>query len=194
MKVHKGYNKIAVYFGVLGVGVIWAGLWVATLRVHLDIYGVRPLSSLGVNKASAGLFTASLVVSAMLFIGFGWFLYRKIQLNKAFIIVYTISHFGEIVTGVVRYGGKQKIIHTVAAFGWALTIPLAMYFFQKSLKLCFLSRSIKYFWWAQLAATILGIGAFTEIRRALPLCQLLIALPFHAWIIYTTVSIIQSKK
>lgn len=194
MKFKKKISNSAIYCGVLGVAVLWAGLSLSVVRTQLDIFGVQPLSSLGVNKASEGLFSTSLVLSAMLFICYGWFLYSKFSPWKAFIIVFIISHIGELVTGLVQYGGRQKIVHTVAAFGWALTIPVAMYFFQKSLKHNLLLRPAKYFLWAQMVATIIGIAAFIALGKALPLCQLFIALPFHAWVIYTTVFIVRYKN
>ncbi len=185
--------KLPLLSGVLGVLLLWVGVSIGAYRSGLSLTDSRPLSYIGVSTESALLFNAALLVSAVLFSVYGIFLYKWFKLSRFFLTIFLIGQFSQVVAAIIPYGGTYKIIHTYAAFTLAGCIPLYILLFVLSKNLKSFKRTAKTLFIAEVVCFIIGIGTFVFIKKVSPLAEILPALPFHAWIVLSTIYIYKRR-
>lgn len=172
------------YSGVGAVVVLWSATLISMFRAELNLFGWQPLSQLGVEPASAGIFSNGLVVGALLLISFSLWLKHYYRVSRSFVIIFIAGQLLQIIATLVPYGGESKIIHTTAAFGLACSLPLLMWRFAVTLPAGRLRQTAKQLFYVEGLAFVIGIGAFVLVGKAAPLSQALPAVVFHLWIIF----------
>jgi hypothetical protein len=168
-----GWASLVRYSGPAGVLVLWLGTIINVHKTNLNLLGSQPLSSMGVDPRATGLFLSTLVLSAVLFSMFAIGLYKDPSVPKSFVSAMLLGHLGEALTGIIPLSGSTDGLHRFVAYLWAFSLPVSMYLYKRSPRLARI----------ELLATIGGIGSFILIGRALPVCQIVVALPFHYWVI-----------
>jgi hypothetical membrane protein len=187
-------NKYQKYSGILGVLIIWLGIGAAMFIARLGLFSNLPISSLGVNPKTSVLFSLSLLTSAALFIKFAFYVRQKFKVKNRFLTYFMIGQFGQIIVALVPYGNnsRYKLIHTIAAFTLAFSLPFLIgqfYFSQSNSKFKSLYKSLLIL---EVGLFVVGIGAFVFAKGVAPLGEILPTMGFHLWII--TVSVIGLKN
>lgn len=181
---NKSYLR---YSGLAGVIILWTAITVGMVRVPLSLFDMRPLSYLGVNMRTAGLFSIALILSAILFAMFGFYLRAQYRMKSNFLTALLVGLIGQIIVAIVPYGGAGKVIHTAAALGvLAPSLPILTYLFAKDFPKGRDQRLAYRMFDLELICFVLGIGWLVIVRTAAPLSQILPALAYHAWIITFT--------
>ena len=181
-------NGLLKYCGVFGVLTLWSVTLFGMLSSGLGLLDTRPISYLGVAPDSATFFNGGLFTSAVLFLLFGLYLYRKFQPSRIFIALFVVGQIAQIIAAIFVYEGTFKLVHTVAAFTLAGAIPFHMKYFALSLQQGDIRQKALWLFKAENWFFIVGIGAFVFATGISPLAEILPALPFHAWIFYLTFS------
>ncbi len=164
-------------------------------RADLGFIDTRPISYLGVDPSTSTLFSASLLVSAMLFICFALYAQRMFRVQKRFLWYFIIGQIGQIITALVPYNGSNKIIHTVAGFTLAFSLPLLIQQFVASQKNSHYRELYKGLLWFEFITFGSGISLFIFTSSLAPLGEILAAIGFHLWIIAVTfVAILEAKE
>lgn len=173
------------YTGTVAVVVLWAGTIIGMRLGGLSLFDHRPISYLGVNPGSDVLFSATLIGSALLFGIFGLYVSSRLDLPKRFLAAYMIGQFAQIVAAVVPYGGSHKLQHTYAAFILAFSIPTYLYFFAQARLPKDFKAMANIIYKAEFICFVVGIGSFVFIKKVAPVTEILPALPFHTWAMWT---------
>lgn len=189
-------RKLQQYSGVIGVLILWTGISVAMHRTGLGLIDPRPISHLGINPASAGLFTGSLLVSAFLFVNFGYYVKCAFHVSNKFLAYLLIGQAGQAIVAIAPYGEERgyRLIHTIAAFTLAFSLPLLIRQFAVSQK-----NSPHYHLYVRLLRIeqlmfVLGMGLFIFTKGIAPLGQALPTAGYHLWIIVITYLSIRADK
>ena len=174
--------------GVAGVIVLWAATILGMRRAQLGLYDTRPISHLGIEPASAVLFSTGLLMSSMLFVLFAFYVRRAFHTGNRFLGYFLVGQTGQILVATVPYGAnsRHKLIHTFAAFTLAVSLPFLIHRFARSQP----SGGYRYlfngFVVAELLLFVAGIGIFTLTSGIAPVGQVMPAAGFHLWIITLT--------
>jgi hypothetical membrane protein len=188
--------KLELLSGIVGVAVLWTCIAIGMHKAHLGFLDKRPISFLGTNPGTQLLFSGSLLVSAIFFISFGYFVKRRYKIKNRFITYLVVGQLGQITAAIFPYGQHMLAghIHTTAAFVLAFSLPLLIGEFAKSQ---LTSRShrlyIKLLHFEQVMFVI-GISLFVFTRGLAPLGEVLPTLGFHLWIIVLTYVIFRSAR
>ncbi len=133
------------------------------------------------NSLSAGIFPLKLGI------GSG---------SNRFMLYFLIGQAGQVIAAITPYGNKSnfKLIHTVAAFTLAFSLPLLIRQFA-------ISQSGKRHHKLYLSllrleqlAFLIGIGLFVFTKGIAPLGEALPAIGFHIWIIVVTYTALVTKS
>lgn len=167
----KKSDELRRYSGVMGVTVLWLTVSSAMHRAGLGLVDSRPISYLGVNSKSSVLFSSGLLVSATLFIIFAFYLHNKFNAGRKFLVYFLIGQAGQIVAAVTPYGKDSplKVMHTVAAFILAFSLPLLLRQFAISQKGTSHYRVYRMLLGFELITFIIGIGLFIFTTGIAPL-------------------------
>lgn len=166
----------------------------AILHSGFDLTGSRPLSFLGVDPASKWLFSGGLLLSAVLFIAFAFYVRRRFNVHNRFLLYFLIGQAGQIIAAIFPYGQQNnyRTVHTIAAFTLAFSLPFLIREFTRSQRgrpHHPLYRKLLYF---ELATFIIGLSIFTLTNSIAPIGQALPALGFHVWIIVSSLIAVPS--
>jgi hypothetical membrane protein len=185
------YHK---YLGILGVGIIWLGVAAAMYIGKLGLFSTLPISSLGVNPRTSILFSISLLLSSVFFIKFAYYVSREFNVKNKFLLYFLIGQIGQIIVAIAPYGNhsRYKLVHTVAAFVLAFSLPFLIQQFYYSQAKSSHKSLYKNLLVLEILLFIIGIGAFVFTKGIAPLGEILPTLGFHIWII--VVSIISFRK
>ncbi len=187
MKSQK-LNTLQRYSGVAGVMVLWTGVSLAMLVTGLGLIDSRPISYLGIDPLSKMLFASSLLISAFLFINFGFYVKRTFKVINRFMTYFLIGQFCQVVVALVPYRmGYSRSIHTVAAFALAITLPLLIRAFARSQASSPHRRLYVRLLRFEQITFVIGMGLFIFTKGIAPLGEALPAAGFHVWIIAVTI-------
>ena len=191
--LHK-LQKFQQLVGILGVLILWSGIATAMFIGHLRLFDTLPISSLGVNPKTAYLFSLSLLISAALFINFAYYVRRTFIINNSFLIFFLIGQIGQAIVAIAPYGNhsQYRLLHTIAAFTLAFSLPLLMQQFYYSQKDNTHSHLFKQLLFLEIVLFVVGIGTFIFTQGLAPLGEILPTLGFHLWIVI--ISIIALKN
>jgi hypothetical protein len=172
--------------GVAGVVTIWTALLAGTVLAGFDLLGRRPLSYLGTLPRSAGLFTAGLALSAVLFVAFHGYVRRVYPVSSGFSTAMLVGMAGQVVAAFVPIGGDPAAhrIHTTSALVLAASLPLFMWRFAAAQPPGRWRRSAFVFVWAEVAACAAGL--VLSAAGLAPVAEIVPAAAFHAWIMAVT--------
>jgi hypothetical membrane protein len=186
--IKKVVRRLKQYSGVVGVLVLWTGIATAMHRTGLGLIDRRPISHLGVDPASAMLFSGSLLISAFLFINFAYYIKRTFGVTNRFMTYFLIGQAGQIIAAITPYGegSPYKLAHTIAAFTLAFSLPLLIQQFAASqTSSAYHNLYVRLLRFEQLTFVI-GIGLFVFTEGIAPLGEALPTIGFHTWIIVVT--------
>lgn len=179
--------RIFSYGGIATVFILWFSIGLGMIRANLSFFDSRPLSYLGTDPNSNWLFSWGLILAAVATICFGYYLTIKYKAGRLFLAVLIFSQICQIITAIIPFSRTNStgIIHTIAAFLFAITTVVFMYLFAKRQKGKLRQFSMVF---ASLEAVmfVIGIGGFILTTDAAPFFQSLVAITFHAWLIYLT--------
>ncbi len=172
--------------GLAAVAVVWATLLVATVLTGFDLLGERPLSHLGTQAPSAGLFTFGLAVSALLLLGFHNYVRRRFAVSAGFSPAMLAGLAGQLVAAFVPIGGEPGLhrVHTISALALGVSLPLLMWRFAAGQRPGPWRRVSYGFFWAEVAACVVGL--YLSARRVAPVAEIVPGAVFHTWIITVT--------
>lgn len=181
-------NSALRYSGLIGVVILWLGISLAMFRTGLGFIDNRPISYLGVDPASSMLFSVSLLASAFLFFGFGFYVRQAFGVKNRFLPYLIIGQMGQIIAAIAPYGmqSQYKRIHTVAAFTLAFSLPFLIRAFARSQNKSRYRNIYSGLLRLEEIAFIVGIGLFVFTKGIAPLGEALPAIGFHVWIIVVT--------
>ncbi len=178
------------FSGVAGVAILWSATVLAMRRGHVGLVDSRPLSYLGVNPSTAQLFSVGLLASSALFICFAFYVMHAYRTNNRFLVYFLIGQVGQIIAAVTPYGQKSgyRLIHTLAAYTLAFSLPFLIREFARSQKSGHYHRLYRQLTILEIIAFVIGIGIFTTTHGIAPLGEALPAIGFHVWIIAVTLT------
>jgi hypothetical protein len=158
-------------------------------RAGLGLVDERPISYLGVAPETSVLFSLTLLTSATLFLMFGYFVKRVLQGSRKFWAFLIIGQIGQLIAAVVPYGdnSQYRLIHTLAAYTLAFSLPLHMWEFTRSQERKPHHQLYTRLFYLELVLFIIGIGIFSFTEGIAPLGEAMPTLGFHAWIIALTI-------
>lgn len=181
-------KELQIFSGALGVVVLWVGVSSAMYKAMLGLIDPRPLSFLGIYPSTSVLFSSSLLISSFLFVNFAFYIKRAFAVNNRFIIYFLIGQVGQVITAVTPFGkdSPYKLVHTIAAFTLAISLPLLIRQFALSQKGT--DRHILYVGLLRFEQLtfVVGIGLFVLTTGIAPLGEALPAIGFHIWILALT--------
>ncbi len=175
------------FTGVAAVATLWTSLLVATARGGFDLLGAEPLSYLGSDAGTAGLFSVGLLVSALLLAGFHWFVRDRFLVAPGFSAAMLTGLAGQLVAAVVPIGGDSVVhrVHTISALVLGISLPLLMWRFAAGQPQGRWRRISYALFWVEAAACVVGL--YLSARMVAPVAEILPASAFHAWIIIVTI-------
>ncbi len=184
------------YTGIATVLILWFSVLTAMQRADLSLFGMKPLSSLGTMPISAAFFSIGLILASVTFVLFGHYLKQKYIISRSFLYILYLGQLGQVMSALIPFGGKQpaRLIHTVAAFTLAFTIPILLWLFASSQKKGMLRKRAYMLLWLEIAAFVIGIGTFAFVQKGAPFGQILSALAFHVWILFISYDSLKTKK
>jgi hypothetical protein len=172
--------------GVAAVAVLWTLLPVALWRTGFPVLGERPLSWMVEDPASARLFRVALVVSALLFIVFHGHVRARFPVDRWFSVAMLGGMVGQLMAAAVPIDGGPLAhqVHTVAALGLGLSLPVLMWRFAASQPAGRWRRVA----WALFAieAAACVVGVLLSRRSVAPLAEVVPAVGFHLWVLTLT--------
>jgi len=182
------YYKFLRFSGVAGIFVLWTFTVTGMVRANLGLVDTRPLSYLGVDPSSASLFSSGLIISALLFIAFGVHVRKYFNVRSRFLTFLLIGQAGQLIAAIAPYGEQSqfKLLHTVAAFVLAFSLPVLIRSFAYSQTH---TSQFKLYLWLyrfELLTFVIGIGLFIFTSGIAPIGEALPAIGFHVWIIALT--------
>ncbi len=180
--------KTFSYSGLLGVGVLWTTTLVAMSRANLSLLGSRPFSYLGIDPVSSRIFSSGLIVSALLFCTFGFYIRHAFNVKGNFLTFLLIGQAGQITAALAPYGTQSqlRLLHTIAAFTLAFSLPLLIRAFAYSQKESTKFKRYRWLYRLELLTFVVGMGLFIFTTGIAPLGQALPAIGYHVWIIVLT--------
>ncbi len=164
-------------------------------RAGLGLVDSRPISYLGVDPLTSQLFSFSLLLSAFLFIHFAFYVRHTYKLKNRFLLYFLIGQAGQIIAAVTPFGkaSNYKLVHTIAAFTLAFSLPLLINAFAYAQKNSSHFVLYKRLLRLEQLTFIVGIGLFTFTEGVAPLGEALPAIGFHVWIIAITIVSLKTK-
>lgn len=190
-------NTMQRYSGLLGIVILWTSILIAMSRTGLMLVDDRPISYLGIDPLSSGLFSFGLLASALLFLSFGLYVKRVFAVkNNKFLIYIIIGQVSQSIVAIAPYGMKAqyKLLHTIAAFTLAFTLPLLISAFTYSQIGTKYFRIYKGLLLFELLMFVVGMGLFIFTRGIAPLGEALPAIGYHLWIVTVTIIAANSAK
>jgi hypothetical membrane protein len=182
-------KKLWLYSGLGGVLILISGVVWAMRRAHLGLIDPRPISYLGLYSNTKLIFSVSLIVSALLFIIFGLYVARIYRVRRLFLACYIIGQICQIIVAVIpdRSGSSLKIVHTVAGFTLAVSLPFLMreLVYQKHRR-SFDRRLFVILYRLEQIMFVIGIGLFVSVKGIAPLGEALPTIGFDSWVLCTT--------
>ncbi len=174
--------------GVIGVATVWIGISTLMFVGHLKLIDPRPVSYLGVNPSTQVAFSGVLLVSAVLFVGFAFYLAMRLRAGFLFLLFFLVGQIGQVISGLVPIGSETRFgqIHTPAAFTLAFSFPLLITAFTISQLKSPGRRLYMFLLSFELITFTIGIGSFIFTKGVAPLSEILAAIGFHIWIIVVT--------
>lgn len=182
------FTGLIRYSGVAGVILLWTTTLLAMRRIGLGLVDARPLSHLGIEPWSSMLFSTGLLVSSALFIIFAVYAKKAYRANQRFLVYFLIGQAGQIIVAIAPYGmnSSYRLVHTVAAFTLAFSLPFLIREFARSQSHIKYSKLFRYLFLLELVMFVVGIGIFTMTSGIAPIGEILPAVGFHIWIIAAT--------
>jgi hypothetical protein len=177
-----------MFSGGAGILMLWSLVLVAMHKAHLKLFDARPLSYLGVDPQTRSLFCIALTTSAVLFIVFGLYIRSRFSVSNRFMAYLLIGQACQIIVALVpdRAGSSFKIIHTIAGFTLAVSLPFVLSQFARS------QQGDKYYTLYtcllrfEQCAFVVGIGLFIFVAGTAPFGEALPTFGFDIWIITLT--------
>jgi hypothetical protein len=172
--------------GVAAVVVLWTGIGVAVLRTGFPVLGDLPLSRLAADSRAEPIFGPTLVVAALLFVVFCVEVARRYSVGRWFVVVMVSAMTGQLVTGIVPIGapGESEPVHVAAGLVLGGLIPVFLGLFAVAQPPGSWRQVAFRLFWAQLAATVVGVALSDSGRAAL--AEMLPAFLFHVWVVAVT--------
>ncbi len=173
----------------MGIVILWTTIILGMSRTGLKLVDSRPISYLGVDPMSATLFSVGLIVSAVLFTIFGLYVRKNFAVKNRFLMYLLIGQAGQIITAISPYGmqSEYKLIHTIAAFTLALSLPPLIRSFAHSQTHDSHSKIYDGLYRFELVTFFIGMGLFIFTKGIAPIGEALPAIGFHVWIIVITI-------
>lgn len=187
--MNKTYQVIWRFSGVASVIVLWTATIISMKRAGLGLIDTRPLSYLGVNPSTARIFSIGLLLSAAAYICFALYVYKYFHPGRKFLMYFLGGQAGQITAALVPYGdnSRYRLIHTIAAFALAFSLPLLIRAFARSQTGAVHHHLFKRLFYFELMLFVVGMGIFTQTHGIAPLGEALPAIGFHVWIGFITV-------
>lgn len=173
--------------GVAAVAVLWATVGTGMARTGLGLVDERPVSFLGTDDRTAGLFRAGLLLATALLVGFAWAVARKQGRRTGFLTVFLVGMAGQAVVAVVPLdsAGAGHALHTTSGIVLGLSLPLLMWRFAAGLTPGAERRLASSLMAAEATGCVVGIVLSTAGVAAL--AEVVPAVLFHLWIVVVTV-------
>ncbi len=175
------------YTGVAAVATLWTTLLAATAVSGFDLLGDDPLSYLGSDARTAGLFTVGLGLSGLLLTAFHQFVRDRYPVAHGFSAAMLVGLVGQLVAAAVPIGGDPVVhrVHTTSALALGISLPLLMWRFAAGQPRGRWRRLSYALFWAEAIAC--AVGVYLSARMVAPVAEILPAAVFHAWVVTVTV-------
>lgn len=182
------------YTGVAAVVVLWVGIGTGIARTGLDVSGRRPISYLGTDSRSSLLFTAVMLVAAVLLATFYLFVWSRFSSSKSFLAVGMTGLLGQVVAGVVPLSGAgaSHAVHATGGIVVGLSLPLLMWRFAASQPASKWRTQSYGFFWMEVAAVIIGVSLSQSMRA--PIAEIVPGAAFHLWIFVVTARSLSGRE
>ncbi len=180
------------YTGVAAVVVLWAGIGAGMARTGLDFSGRRPISYLGTDSRSSLLFTAVMLVAAVMLATFYLFAWYWFSSSKSFLAVGLTGLLGQVVAGVVPLSGASHAVHATGGIVVGLSLPLLMWRFAASQPASTWRTQSYGFFWMEVAAVIVGVLLSKSMRA--PIAEIVPGAGFHLWIFVVTARSLSGRE
>ncbi|MEA2704733.1 MAG: hypothetical protein QOD63_2678 [Actinomycetota bacterium] len=176
------------YTGVAAVVTVWTTLLTATAVSGFDLLGRYPLSYLGTQPRSAALFTAGLLVPAVLLTAFHQYVRGNYRVSAGFSLAMLAGLAGQVVAAFVPIGGDATLhrVHTTSALLLGISLPLLMWRFAAGQPSGPWRRVAYLLFWAEAAACAAGL--YLSAQSIAPVAEILPGSVFHVWIVVVTVA------
>jgi hypothetical membrane protein len=173
--------------GVAAIVTVWTTLLTATAVSGFDLLGDDPLSYLGTQPRSAALFTAGLLLPAVLLTAFHHHVRGRYRVSTGFSVAMLVGLVGQVIAGVVPIGGDSVAhsVHTASALVLGVSLPLLMWRFAAAQPFGSWRRLAYGLFWVEAAAC--AVGLYLSARSIAPLAEILPGTVFHLWIVVVSV-------
>jgi uncharacterized membrane protein len=183
------FTQLWLSSGVIGVVVLLSSIAIAMRRAHLGFIDNRPISYLGLYPNTRMLFSVSLIVSAILFIAFGFYVRRRYDVRYSFLGYFVIGQICQIIVALVpdKAGSSIRIVHTIAGFTLAFSLPFLIRELARSKSTRAYHKIFVALYRIEQVAFVIGIGLFIFVQGIAPLGEALPTLGFDLWIVAVTI-------
>ncbi len=184
---NTGYMRALRYSGVAAIVTVWTTLLAATAISGFDLLGDDPLSYLGTQPSSAALFTAGLLLPAVLLTAFHHHVRGRYRVSTGFSVAMLVGLAGQVVAAFVPIGGDptDHRIHTASALVLGISLPLLMWRFAAAQPSGSWRRLAYVLFWVEAAACAAGL--YLSALSIAPLAEILPGTAFHVWIVVVSV-------
>ena len=172
-------QRLDQYAGIAAVATVWGTLLSATALTGFDLLGPDPLSYLGTQDRSAGLFAIGLAVPAVLLSVFHHQVRRRFPTGRGFSTAMLVGLAGQMVAAFVPIGGDAGAhrVHTTSALVLGASLPLLMWRFAAGQPASRWRELCYAMFWVEALACVAGL--YLSSRGVAPLAEILPSCAFH---------------
>lgn len=183
-------GRLNQYAGVAAVATLWGTLASAAVLAGFDLLGPDPLSELGTQERSAGLFAVGLAVPAVLLTLFHQEVRRRLPTGTGFSAAMLVGMAGQTVAAFVPLNGPagSHRVHTTSALVLGASLPVLMWRFAAGQPAGPWRRFCYGLFWVETLACATGL--YLSSRHVATLAEILPGAVFHVWVIAVTASLL----
>jgi len=156
---------------------------------HFNILGKQPLSYLG-TTSSHEFFKIGIIISALLFTGFYYFLASQYKVSRLYTITYFVAILAEFFLAIIpeNVHGKVQLVHWIAAWIFVISLATSVIVFAKDNRNNLASKASKV-----LGLTFLLLlipeAVLYFFGVAASLSQIVNGVIFGTWVAYVTLRV-----
>jgi hypothetical protein len=169
--------------GPAAVAVLWVSIGTGMTRIGLGFSDPDPLSYLGTDGRSRGLFQAGLLIAAVFLAAFAVLVHESHATPRCFLLAFLIGLGGQVVAAVVPLSGPGSwpTVHTIGGLVLGISLPILMGCFAAGQPAGSWRRLSWAMFWLEAATCVAGV-ALSQSMRA-PIAEAVPAAAFHLWIL-----------
>jgi hypothetical protein len=189
-------KKLYKFSGIIAVMAVWVSIISSIIIADLNIFADTPISDLGVDLRTRYLFISGLLISAVAFSTFAIRTHLILKTSLLAPIVLIAGQVSQVIVAATPYNAVTyiKMLHLVAAYTLAFSMPITMGLYAFTAKNKLLNRLNRRFFFAELLLFTFGLSWFIFAPNAGALSEILVGITFDIWVLTLSFKLFNVKR